>query len=71
MNQIYVTPQKPNTGLSFLGFTGGALALLLIGMILLPVVIMILCCVGGIFGIAVSPDPSPTATLSPSPTATP
>ncbi|MFI7071865.1 hypothetical protein [Micromonospora sediminicola] len=65
-------PPKPNAGLSFLGFTGGALALLLIGLILLPIVVTILCCVGGaLVGSTVEPTPSPSRTITVSPRPTP
>ncbi|ADU06929.1 heat shock protein 70 [Micromonospora sp. L5] len=64
-------PPKPNAGLSFLGFTGGALILLVIGVLVLPVVALVLCCVGGaLVGSTTDPSPSPSRTATVSPAAT-
>jgi hypothetical protein len=62
MSNPYPPPQRPNAGLSFFGFTGGIAILLLVAMILLPIVMVVLCCGAGVFGIAFSPDPTPSST---------
>lgn len=59
-------PQKPNPGLTFLGMSGGILALVIAAVIILPV----LCCVGmmffGVIGAATTdPTPIPTYTYNP------
>jgi hypothetical protein len=51
---------QPNPGVTFLGFSGGILALIIAAMILVPVVLTVVCCGVGIFGIATTPDPSMT-----------
>lgn len=59
----YPPPQpQHNPGMSFLGFTGGALALLIIGLILIPVLLFIVCCGAGVLGVVTTPEPSFTPT---------
>jgi hypothetical protein len=56
-----------NPGLTFLGMSGGILALVVALMILLPVLGCIGCCLFGGIGSVLAPDPLTTPTWGPTP----
>lgn len=55
-----------NPGLTFLGMSGGILALVISLAIILPIIAVIVCCVGGAFIGAVTPPPSLEPVITPS-----
>ena len=62
---VHLPPPPSNPGLTFLGMSGGILALAITLVIVLPLLACVGCCLFGGIGALFAPDPSITPTYTP------